>query len=47
MAKGKTCPQSNCGYLMLAIHEDAQAHGSWVTYRCRSCGFELRVFEKK
>jgi len=45
MAKGKNCPQSSCGYFMLAVKEEEQPNGTWVTYRCRVCGYEEEVFE--
>ena len=47
MAKGKTCPQSNCGYYMIAIDEKEQPRGSYVVYKCRACGFTERVFDPK
>lgn len=47
MAKGKKCPQSNCGYYMLAIDEKEEPRGTYVVYQCRACGFTERVFEPK
>ena len=47
MAKGKMCPQKNCGYYMLAIEEKEEPKGSYVVYECRACGFREKVFEPK
>ena len=47
MAQGMKCPQSNCGYWMFAVSEKEQPQGSYVVYKCRACGFEIRVFEPK
>ena len=47
MAQGMKCPQSNCGYWMYAISEKEEPKGSYVVYKCRACGFEVRVFERK
>ena len=45
MAKGKKCPQNNCGYFMIAVKEKEEPYGTTVTYRCRACGFEETIFE--
>lgn len=47
MAQGMKCPQSNCGYWMYAVSEQEEPQGTYVVYRCRACGFEARVFERK
>ena len=47
MAQGMKCPQSRCGYWMYAVSEKEEPKGSFVVYKCRACGFELRVFEPK
>lgn len=47
MAKGMKCPESTCGYYMLVIDDKEEPKGSYVVYKCRACGFTLRVFEPK
>ena len=47
MAKGMICPQSTCGYYMIVVDEKEEPKGSYVTYKCRACGFTLRVYEQK
>jgi DNA-directed RNA polymerase subunit M/transcription elongation factor TFIIS len=47
MAKGMKCPQKPCGYYMIAIEEKEEPKGTYVVYKCRACGFTLRVFEPK
>jgi hypothetical protein len=45
MARGKNCPQSSCGHPMYAVKHEDEPFGTWVTYKCRACGFEERIFE--
>lgn len=47
MAKGMKCPQSNCGYYMIAVEEKEEPRGSWVVYECRACRNRIKVFESK
>jgi len=42
MSQDRMCRQRDCGGQMIVTKEEKGPHGTWLTLRCRKCGWEVK-----